>query len=229
MSSNLTGGTIQNPNSTPLGRPCRVHLVANPLCCARDLADVVGGQGDRHCRTLALIVDLDAELNHLEEGPQEIFWRLREVHRQDRQRIEERQRIVPRLVGLCPGRLVDGCQFRGQIGTLGFQVVVPPSQRLRERVIGVSVHRLPEDRLLFLDEISHGLLQLRTLSFTLVGLAGVHTCQLGIEDRSAFRAEDAVGEEGGDGIEERIFAQVERLGMAEVVVRPAAVVVARST
>jgi hypothetical protein len=45
-------------------------MVADPRCCARRLADLVGGQGDGHCRMFALVVDLDAELNHFEERPQ---------------------------------------------------------------------------------------------------------------------------------------------------------------
>ncbi|MDQ7805597.1 hypothetical protein Q5425_17775 [Amycolatopsis sp. A133] len=111
---------------------------------------------------------------------------------------------------------------------MGLEVVVPPSERLGEGVIGVSVHRLLEDRLLLLGEAVQCVLQLRALRLAFVGFAGVHAGQLSVEDRSAFLAEDAVGEERGDGFEECIFAQVEGLRMAPVVIGPSAVVVARS-
>ncbi|WP_284745917.1 hypothetical protein [Amycolatopsis sp. RTGN1] len=67
---------------------------------------------------------------------------------------------------------------------------------------------------MLLDKTVHGLLQLRTLNVALVGLAGVHAGQLGIEDCSPVRPEDAVGEEDSNGVEERVFAQVERLRVA---------------
>jgi hypothetical protein len=105
---------------------------------------------------------------------------------------------------------------------------VPPSQGFREGVVRVPIHRLPQDRLLLLDKTVHGLLQLRALSLAFVGLASVHAGQLRVEDRSPLQAEDAVGQEGSSGVEERVFAQVERLRVAEVVVRPATVVVARA-
>ncbi|MEV4144396.1 hypothetical protein AB0J40_12045 [Amycolatopsis sp. NPDC049691] len=94
---------------------------------------------------LALVVDLDAELNHFEEGPQQVLRRLRQVHRQVWQRVEDREGFSARLVGLGSGRLVDGRQLRNQIRTLGFEVVVAAPQGLGEGVVGVSVHRLLED------------------------------------------------------------------------------------
>ncbi|WP_410597098.1 hypothetical protein [Amycolatopsis sp. lyj-23] len=150
---------------------------------------------------LALVVDLDDELNHLEEGPQEILRRLREVHGQVRQRVEDREGFGTRFVWLGSGWLVNGRQPGRQIGTLGLEVVVPPPQRLGERVIRVSVHRLLQDRLLLLSQTVQGLLQLRALGIALVCLSGVHAGQLSVEDRSAFRTEYAVSEEGSDGVE----------------------------
>nr|WP_026469466.1 hypothetical protein [Amycolatopsis balhimycina] len=206
----------------------REHLLGDPFRCAGDVRQLIFGKCDLQCRTIAASVNPDGQLRDLEQRPQQPFRCRRQVQGQVRERIDQALVLSCRL-GCCgSASLFEVGQRTRRTRPLLFQFVVAAPQGLRERVIRITVGGLPQDGVLLLGQLVEGLGQPLSLRLSIaIGLV-IDARQLGLENRPAVRAEHAVGEEPGDGVEDGILTEVQRLLVTEVLVRPTSVRVARS-
>nr|WP_247616363.1 hypothetical protein [Streptomyces sp. MK37H] len=164
------------------------------------------------------------ELGGGEEPPEQFLWRLSEVEGQVRQGVQELRGVRRHPAGL---RSVGGVQ----IGELS-EGVLPPSVKVvvrlpktcRERITGLTLLGLTKDVLLALGEISESALPLLSLSLSLPRLAVVHRREIGREQLSPVRPEDAVGVESGHDFENGVLTDVPGFGVPRVGLGPTAVV-----
>ncbi|WP_410599821.1 hypothetical protein [Amycolatopsis sp. lyj-90] len=157
----------------------------------------------------AVVVDHDGELDGLEQRPKVRFWRLREVCREVGQRVDQGQ-----LVDCYPlrGRLfrfLQFCEFGAQLLLVLGQVVVAAAKCCGEGIVRVALLCLLEDRGLLLGDL--GKPSSYSFSFSVVfdGCLVVDAGEVGFEDGTPVGAEDAVGEELRDCVEQGVLTEVE--------------------
>nr|WP_280329193.1 hypothetical protein [Nocardia wallacei] len=124
---------------------------------------------------------------------------------------------------VCGVELIDDRQ-RG--GLLGVEIVVGATQPFGEGVVGVTVLGLPQDRVLPSGHVRHNSLEPFPLGLALACGAVVEAGEVGSEEVPAMWAENPVGEESGDRVQDGIFTEVNGFGVARVFVGAAPVVVA---
>nr|WP_246470737.1 hypothetical protein [Saccharopolyspora phatthalungensis] len=147
-----------------------------------------------------------------------------EVQRQIRQRVEQSDIGLAGSAWLGLVGFVEFGHARQHGLLLGFQLVVAAAQALGERVVGVSVLGLPQDRVLTAGDIRQDSLQAFPFGLPLAAGTVIDAIQVGGQDFAAVWAEDPVGEEPRYRVEYGVFADVDRLGVALVLVRAASVV-----
>nr|WP_243769942.1 hypothetical protein [Amycolatopsis acidicola] len=93
-----------------------------------------------------------------------------------------------------------------------------------ERVVGVAVLGLAQDRGLAAGQVGEDAFEAFALSAVLVGCSFVEPVEVGDEDFAALGAEDAVREEPGERVEEGGLAQIGCLGVSVMEIGSSAVV-----
>ncbi|MGW5693051.1 hypothetical protein ACWEWX_19375, partial [Streptomyces asiaticus] len=156
------------------------------------------------------------ELGGGEEPPEQLLWRLSEVESQVRQGVQELRGVRRHPAGL---RSVGGVQLGDlseDVLPSSVKVVVRLPKTRRERITGLAFLRLTKDVLLALGDISESALPLLSLSLSLPRLAVVQRREIGREQLSPVRPEDAVGVESGHDFENGALADVPGLGVPRV-------------
>nr|WP_263399717.1 hypothetical protein [Saccharopolyspora pogona] len=147
-----------------------------------------------------------------------------EVERQIGQRVEQSDVVARGFARFGAGSVVElshACQ-RGRL--LGFQLVVGAAQCFGERVVGITVLCLPQDRVLAAGDVGERALEAFAFCVAFASGPVIDAVEIGRQGCAPVGAEYSLGEEAGNRIEHGIFAEVDGF-VAVVLVRATAVVV----
>nr|WP_245573203.1 hypothetical protein [Amycolatopsis benzoatilytica] len=228
MSSNLTGGTddIYTSERARLSGLCVSHLIRDPLRHLGHVRNVPGWQRDGYL-DMIVVQQSYFEPEHFEESPQQLRRRGGQFEGKQGQGVEQGCLVRAGQLRLARGIGVQSLDLCGDRFLLRLQAVVRGSQAAGERIVRVPTLGLQENRLLALLDVSDGAFQRGTLPQPLFRSHFVRRRGLAEQQPYPLLPEHPIGQELDDRFGNRILADVDRLAVSRVLVRPPPVVVQR--